>query len=333
MTVSLIITAIAIIVSHVLLKKYVTHVTGRKKRFSQFILKRLSIPVYFIIILIGLYSFLKNVSAFSQYVELIDTVFYSLFVFAAALLLSRILNILMGEWLKVQKKMHRPPILLNKLVSIIVFLIAFIIILGYLDIEITPFLATVGFGALAVGLALQSTLSNFFAGLHLLSDHPIEVGDFIELGEDINGVVEDIGWRSTRIRTLPDNLLIIPNGKLAESNIVNFSKPKLDMSIWIPCGVAYESDLEKVERVTLEVANEIQQTAEGAVRDFTPLFRFREFGESNINFITILRVSEPLKRFVVRNEFIKALKKRFDQEGIEISWPIQKIYIKEPKTF
>ena len=98
------------------------------------------------------------------------------------------------------------------------------------------------------------------------------------------------------------------------------------MSLWIPCGVAYESDLKKVEKVTLEVAKTIQQTIPGAVKDFEPIFRYKEFGDSNINFITILRIEEPMKRFVVRNEFIKALKERFDKEKIEISWPIRKLY-------
>ena len=125
---------------------------------------------------------------------------------------------------------------------------------------------------------------------------------------------------------LTDNLLIIPNGKLAESNIINYSMPKQDFSIWIPCGVAYESDLKKVEKVSLEVAKEIQQNVTGAVKGYEPLFRYREFGDSNINFITILRIEEPMSRFVVRNEFIKALKQRFDKEKIEISWPIRKIY-------
>ena len=123
-----------------------------------------------------------------------------------------------------------------------------------------------------------------------------------------------------------EDIITFLNGKLAESNITNFSKPKQDMSLWVPCGVAYESDLKKVEKISIEVAKEIQQTADGAVRDFEPVFRYREFGDSNINFITVLRVSDPLSRFVVRNEFIKALKERFDKENIEISWPIRKIY-------
>ena len=84
--------------------------------------------------------------------------------------------------------------------------------------------------------------------------------------------------------------------------------------------------MKKVEKVSIEVAKEIQQTIEGAVKDFEPVFRYKEFGDSNINFITILRVEEPMRRFVVRNEFIKALKERFDKEKIEISWPIRKLY-------
>jgi small-conductance mechanosensitive channel len=94
----------------------------------------------------------------------------------------------------------------------------------------------------------------------------------------------------------------------------------------VPCGVAYESDLKKVEKVTLEVAREIQKTTPGAVKDFEPLFRYKEFGDSNIHFITILRIEKPMDRFMVRNEFIKALKERYDKEKIEISWPIRKIY-------
>ena len=98
------------------------------------------------------------------------------------------------------------------------------------------------------------------------------------------------------------------------------------MSLWVPCGVAYESDLEKVEKITLEVARKIQNTTDGAVKEFEPVFRYKEFGDSNINFITVLRIDDPMMRFAVRNEFIKMLKKNFDKEGIEISWPIRKIY-------
>ena len=324
--ISIITTIVIVVVSYLCLKLIVKKIAGRKKSYGEFILKQLSKPVLLLILFIGLYTAFKSLPPLVQHAYWIDAAFFVLTTLILALLAARIITVLMVGYLKVRKGFERPPKLLNKAVCIIIFIIAIAVILAYFKIDVTPLVAGVGLGALAIGLALQSTLSNFFAGVHLLSDRPITIGDFIELDEDTTGTVEDIGWRSTRIRTLADNLLIIPNAKLADSNITNYSMPKQDMSLWVPCGVAYESDLKQVEKVTLEVAREIQQTVDGAVKDFQPVFRYREFGDSNINFITILRVAEPMKRFVVRNEFIRALKERFDKENIEVSWPIRKIY-------
>jgi small-conductance mechanosensitive channel len=319
-------TIIFVTLSFFILKYIVKRIAGGKKTYGEFIFKKLSKPVLLLVFFIGLYTSVKPLSILSTYSSWVDGAFFVITTFIAAFLLSRIVTVLMIGWLKVRRGFERTPGLLNKAVTAIIFVIAVAVILGYFKIDVTPLIAGVGLGALAIGLALQSTLSNFFAGVHLLSDKPIRVGDFIELDADTSGTVEDIGWRSTRIRMLTDNLLIIPNGKLAESNIINYSMPKQDLSIWVPCGVAYESDLKKVEKVALEVAKEIQKNIPGAVKDFEPAFRYREFGDSNINFITILRIERPMDRFIIRNEFIKALKERFDKEKIEISWPIRKIY-------
>lgn len=319
-------TIIFVTLSYFILKLIVKKISGGKKSYAQFILKQLSIPVFFLVFIIGLYTSLKTLSRLDEYYLVIDGAFFVITTLIFALLVSRIITVITMGWLKVRRGFKRTPGLLNKAITVIIFIIAIAVVLAYFEVDITPLIAGVGLGALAIGLALQSTLSNFFAGVHLLSDRPINVGDFIELDENNTGIVEDIGWRSTRIRMLTDNLLIIPNGKLADSNIINYSMPKEDFSIWVPCGVAYESDLKKVERVTLEVAKEIQNTVSGAIKDFEPGFRYREFGDSNINFVTILRIEKPMDRFVVRNEFIKALKQRYDKEKIEISWPIRKIY-------
>jgi len=319
-------TIIFVTISYLILKIIVKKISGGKKRYYDFILKQLSIPVFFLVFIIGLYTSLKTLSSLDKYYLILDGAFFVATTLIIALLACRIITVITMGWLKVKRGFKRTPGLLNKAITVIIFVIAIAVILAYFDIDITPLIAGVGLGALAIGLALQSTLSNFFAGVHLISDRPINVGDFIELDEKTSGIVEDIGWRSTRIRMLTDNLLIIPNGKLADSNIINYSMPKEDFSIWVPCGVAYESDLEKVEKVSIDVAKHIQKTVAGAVKDYNPVFRYREFGDSNINFITVLRIEEPMSRFVVRNEFIKELKKRFDKEKIEISWPIRKIY-------
>jgi small-conductance mechanosensitive channel len=319
-------TVIIIFLSYFIIKKIVRKIAGRKKSYATFIFKQLSVPILAFIFFTGLYTSLKTISILEKYSLTVDNIFFVIIVFIVALFISRFITVLMIGWLKVRKGFERTPGLINKAITVIIFIIAIIVILGYFKVDVTPMVAGVGLGALAIGLALQSTLSNFFAGVHLLSDRPIDVGDYIELDENTKGVVEDIGWRSTRIKTLTENLLIIPNAKLADSNILNFSKPKQDLTIWVHCGVAYESDLKKVEKVTLEVAKEIQQKIPGAIKEFEPGFRYREFGDSNIKFIAILGIEEPLKRFVVKNEFIKALKERFNKENIEISWPIRKVY-------
>ena len=319
-------TIIFVTLLYYFLKIIVKRIAGRKKRYEEFIQKKLTKPILLIVFFIGVYTSLKSLTFLSEYYMWVDGVFFVAVTLLSAALVSNIITIIMIGFLKVKKGFERTPGLLNKTLSAIIFLIAIIVILGYFKVDITPMIAGVGIGAVVIGLALQSTLNNFFAGVHILSDKPIRVGDFIELDKDTYGIVEDIGWRSTRIRMLTDNLLIIPNGKLAESNIINYSMPKQDFSIWIPCGVSYESDLKKVEKTTLNVAKEIQQNIPGAVKEYEPVFRYREFGDSNINFTAILRVEEPMARFAVRNEFIKALKERFDKEKIEISWPIRKIY-------
>jgi len=327
-------TILIIALSYFLIKFIVKKIAGKKKVYMSFILKQILKPSLMLVFLLGLFTSLKSITEINLYTFpvgdntyiLIDSIFFVIVTLVISLLVSRILTVIMIGFTKVKKDFKRAPGLINKLLSAIIFIIGIAIILAYFEIDITPLIAGVGLGALAIGLALQSTLSNLFAGMHLLSDKPINVGDFIELDKDNSGFIEDIGWRSTRIRMLTDNLLIIPNAKLADSNIINYSMPKQDLSIWVPCGVAYESDLKKVEKITLEVAKKIQENTEGAVKSFEPAFRYREFGDSNINFITILRIEEPMKRFTVRNEFIKELKERYDKEGIEISWPIRKIY-------
>lgn len=257
----------------------------------------------------------------------VNKTYYVATVITITLLLSRVISIFVAHGFRVQKRFEKTPKLLVKILSLVLYVIAFLMILSHFHIEITTLITTLGIGGLAVGLALQDTLSNFFAGLHILSDRPVRVGDFIELpGTDITGYVEDVGWRSTKIRTLPNQFIIVPNAKLAESIIINDSLPEHEISTRVQVGVSYESDLEKVERVTVEVAKYIQENTPGAVKSFEPFIRFHTFGDSNIDFTVILRVEKFVDKYLVIHEFIKALKARYDQENIEISWPVRKIY-------
>lgn len=314
-------------IAHIILVKYVRRIAARTKTdIDDIILKIVTKPVCIFIMFAGLYFALGALSVLEKYSAEIGGIFFVGSILLLSLIVSRILGVLVSHWLKVQQKYEKMPKLMGNVVAIVIYLMAFLMILDHFEIEISPLLAAFGLGGLAIGLALQNTLSNLFAGLHIISDRPINFGDYIEIEGGTSGFVEDIGWRSTRVRTLPNTLVIIPNSKLAESAITNYSLPVLEMSAVIQCGVAYGSDLEKVEKVTIEVANQILETVPGAVKTFQPFIRYHTFGDSNINFSIILRVEEPATKYIVIHEFIKALKKRYDEEGIEISWPVRKIY-------
>ncbi len=287
-------------------------------------------PLFFLIMLIGAYIAARTISTLDAYGSLLNGLFY---IFAAALAAwmgARILAFLITRWFTARRGLSGSPRLLNIIVGVIIWLAAGIIVLAHFNVEITPFIATLGVGGLAVGLALQGTLSNIFAGMHIISDQPVRVGDFIEIEDGkVTGHVEDIGWRSTRIRTLQDNIVIVPNARLADSVIQNVSMPSGHVRVNVGCGVGYGSDLTHVEKVLMDTGKHVQNTCTAAVHDAEPVVRFTVFGESNIDFTISMLAKAPAERKLLVHETIKAIHARFEKEGIEISWPVRRIVTDE----
>ncbi len=212
-------------------------------------------------------------------------------------------------------------------VRALIIMIALLIVLDTAGVSITPLLASLGLGSLAVALALQSPLANFFAGIQILADKPIELGQYIQLDSGAEGYVTRIGWRSTTIRALRNNLIVIPNSKIMDAIITNYYLPERELSIVIQLGVHYDSDLEQVERVTCEVAREVLEAVEGGKKGFEPFIRYHTFDDSSINFSVILRAEEFINGYVVKHEFVKRLHRRYKQEGIVIPFPIRTLDI------
>jgi small-conductance mechanosensitive channel len=198
--------------------------------------------------------------------------------------------------------------------------IGVLVLLQTLGISVTPLLTALGVGGLAVALALQDTLGNLFAGVQILASKKVQPGDFIRLDSGEEGHVVDINWRNTTIREA-GNIVTVPNAKLADAIVTNFHQPRRDMSVPVEVGVSYDSDLEEVEKVTLEVARDVLATVEGAVPAHQPSVRFRAFGDNGIDFVVILRAAEYNARYLIVHEFIKRLHTRYRAEGIEIPCP------------
>lgn len=221
--------------------------------------------------------------------------------------------------------------LLTNIVNIAIYAIGILIILQSYGISITPIITALGVGGMAVALGLQETLANIFSGLHLILSKQIRLGDYIKLSSGEEGCVTDITWRFTTIQSTAKNVIVVPNQKIASAILTNYNMPQQDISIFIPVGVSYDSDLEQVERVTLEVANEVMQNFGGSL-DSKPSVSFHTFADSSIKFNVTLHSSQFLNQFSLKHQFIKALTKRYREEGIVIPYPIHTIITKKQEN-
>lgn len=215
----------------------------------------------------------------------------------------------------------------SNITKLVIYIIGLLIILQTLGISITPILTALGVGGLAVALALRDTLANLFSGLHILFSEQVNPGDYIKLNTGEEGYVTDITWRNTTIRTIPNNLIIVPNVNLASSTITNFNLPVKDVPVGVTVGVSYASDLDKVEKTSMAVAAEVM--AELGAPGFEPSVNFQTFGDFRINFLVNMRAKEFTDQGRITHEFIKRLHRRFHDEGIEISLPARTVLLKK----
>ncbi len=209
---------------------------------------------------------------------------------------------------------------MNTIITMLIWGVALTFMLNQVGVDISALLAGLGIAGIAVALALQNTLSGLFSAVGLAIDKPVRPGDFIRLEDGTEGFVEDISMRSTRIKTFQNNVVIVPNKKLAEMIIVNAYMPGEELSFKVIVGVSYNADLDKAEKVAMQVAKEVLKRLD-AIGSKDPFVRFGEFQDSSIEMKIFLTVSKYLDQFIVRHEFVKALKLAFEREQISIPFP------------
>ena len=217
----------------------------------------------------------------------------------------------------------------RRVLPLAVYTIGALLALDLLGVSITPLIAGLGIAGIAVALALQPTLGNLFSGTYLIAEGELNEGDFVELDGGPSGFVVDVGWRSTKIRDRFNNMIMIPNSQLVDSILTNYYSYSRVMTVLVACGVSYESDLVRVEEVALEVARQVRDDLEEAQDDFEPTIWFTAFGDSNIDFVVVLQAADRGASFAVRHETIKRLHTRFNEEGIEINYPVRRLVFPE----
>jgi len=304
-------------------------------KLDDILLSALNFPLVLMIFVSGAFI-LERIAPISQEAEL--TTFFivglkATTILAIILFFDKLLRNLITVYSDKVEILRTSKGITQGIVRILVIGLGLLILLDSFGVSITPILASLGIGSLAIALALQPTLENFFAGIQIVVDRPIRLGQFIKLDSGEEGYVHKIGWRSTWIRMLPNNTVVMPNKALVNSKLINYYYPEQEMAVLVQVGVHYESDLKQVEKVTIDVGKEIMKEVKGGVPEFGPFIRYHTFSDFSINFTVILRCKEFVDNYLIKHEFIKRLHERYAKEGINIPYPIRAINYDQEKAF
>ena len=257
---------------------------------------------------------------YSLYISKILTI---ILIWSISVVISRVSVGLFDIWAKTQARGFPSTTMFTNFVAITIYIIGLLIILDALEVSIAPMLTAFGIGGLAISLALKDTLSDVFAGLHILLSKKVQPGDFIQLDSGEMGYVENISWRNTTLMERTNNVIHIPNTKLSSAIVKNYDSGDPSFSVKIPIGISYDSDLNKIEKITNEVINDVQNSLDQTNKNYNPAMVFKSFGDSSINIMIYFRGNKYGDQNPIIHLFMKKIHKRYSEEGIEIPFPIR----------
>jgi len=334
---SIIIAAFIIIASfiaakliYMVIERYFTRIAKKtKSKVDDEILAALKKPIYYIIILIGFEVAIGSLLISSPYWQgIFGKIITVILILISAWIIARIVSIILENvGLKLAGKTESTlddeaiPFL-SKVIAAVIYVIAFVISLGEFDINITPIIASLGIVGFAVGYGAKDVIANILAGFFILIDRPFIRGERIMIKSN-EGTVVDIGLRTTRIKTPTNELLMIPNSSIVTEIVTNYILPEPMRILKLDFGVAYGSDINRVKEIILEVANK----SDGILKDPKPEVYFLEMGDFSLNFKLICSLP-TFASFGVRDEVNSEIYRKFNEEGIEIPFPVRTVYLK-----
>lgn len=296
------------------------------------LIRAVRMPINIGIIILGIYLSLTLTLELPGGVQhAIDLGARALGVLLFVILVGRVVSRAMDWAITEQgKKEHhavdtRLLLMLRRVLTGVIYALGALLVINTLGIPISPLIAGLGLGGVAVALAIQPTLSNLFAGTYVMTEGVVSPGDYIEMEGGIAGYVLEVGWRSTRLRTWSNTLVVVPNARFAETIITNYYEPAPPVNVYLTCGVSYDSDLPRVEALSMDVMNGVLEHSPHGVKEYGAYFGFDNFGESNVDFWLFVQAKDRLASFELRSELVRELHHRFDEEGIVINYPVRSI--------
>jgi small-conductance mechanosensitive channel len=321
-------TAAGWLARHLILKALRAWTARSQSRAGAVLIGVMSGPMLIWAVLLGAHLAIQTSDLPAGYADRGAEILYILWMASATLMCMRLAGNLVRHFGDQVPGALPVTTLSQNLAQIAVLILGVVMAMDHYNRSITPILTALGVGGLAVALALQDTLSNLFAGFYVAVARQVRLGDYVKLNTGEEGYVTDIGWRSTTIRSLNNNMIIVPNLKLAQAIVTNYYLPEKRMSASFQIGVSYRSDPDQVEKVLLEIARQGTGDIPGLLADPAPSVTFDPgFSESSLGFTVSFTVAEFAAQFNVRNELKKRIFRRFRQDGIEIPFPTRIVHV------
>src|SRR5262245_7376893 len=266
---------VVFLVGHAILMRLLRRIAARTSwKWDDVVISAIAWPTRLLILASGLTVFERILPLEPEWDRACDIMLAGAFALAFILFVDKMISGLLDRMAKKNAAFQGTRGLVQGAVRGLIIGIGLLIFLDNIGVSIAPILASLGVGSLAVALALQDTLANVFAGFHLIADKPLEAGQFIRLQSGEEGHVVLAGWRSTRLKTPQNNIVVVPNAKLAGTVLTNFDLPTSALAVTVEVTVSLASDLDRVERLAMEVAREVQRTVPGGSAETEPTVRF-----------------------------------------------------------
>ncbi len=290
-------------------------------------------PLAVLIMLIGARFASESLQFTKAANSIIVNIFNSLIVLMIAHIIVIVFNIIIDNWGKhlVSKTKSKIDddllIMTHRFAKVVLYLLAIIYILKIWGIEIGPLVASLGIAGIAVAFALQSTLGNIFGGVSLIMDKAIRVGDIVKLADGTLGVIEKVSIRSTKLKTFDNELITVPNGKLADEKITNWYMPDKKVRITVNFSTVYGSDLDKVKKLIVE----IMKKDKGVQKDSEPYVLFKEMSDFSLNFMARFWIDDISEKLETKDRITTAIYKTLNKNKIGIPFPTSTVYVKKGK--
>ncbi len=299
-----------------------------KTRLDDILVRELELPIHIYVLIFTFWAALTIYPGMQKYLASFNRINISLVILNTAYFITKLVKGL-EEWYTTSKRFarytHNYLIVARKLINATIYIIAIIIVLAEMGIEISPLVASLGIGGLAVALAFQDTLANYFSGIYVSTDKDLNIGDYIEIPNKAKGWIEEIGWRSSKIKTWDGNLILIPNKLLAESLIINYSKPKEPITIPLEVAVSYNTKSDKVIKTLESIIKSIKKNHPDLLTDKEPTIRIDRFDDSNIIYKVFVEVKDRDSKYKFMGVFNKAVAEAYEKGKLSVDYPVVKL--------